>query len=68
MNETIDHFAMANSVRWYGQELTREDGHIVRALDIEVESQRKKGRLKRTWKKQAEEESKKVGLRKEDAL
>ena len=39
-----------------------------RALDLEVEVQRKKGRLKRTWKKQFEEESVKVGLRREDAL
>ena len=39
-----------------------------RALEFEVESQRKKGRLKRTWKKQVEEESVKVGLRREDAL
>ena len=27
-----------------------------RALDIEVEGQRKKGRLKRTWRRQVEEE------------
>ena len=33
-----------------------------------VEGQREKGRLKRTWKKQVEEESVKVGLRMEDAL
>ena len=47
----------------------RENGHILRrALDFEVEGQRKKGRLKRTWKKQVEEESVKVGLRREDAL
>ena len=38
------------------------------ALDSDVEHQRKKGRLKRTWKKQVEEESVKVGLRMEDAL
>ena len=31
-------------------------------------NRRKKGRLKRTWKKQVEEESVKVGLRREDAL
>ena len=49
--------------------LRREDGHILRrALNLEVECQRKKGRLKRTWKKQVEEESVKVGLRREDAL
>ena len=48
-------------------ELRKEDGHILRrALHLEVEGQRKKGRLKRAWKKQNEEESVKVGLRKEN--
>ena len=64
LNETIDQLAMANSVRWYDHVLRREDGHILRrALDFEVEGQRMKGRLKRTWKKQVEEGSVKVGLR-----
>ena len=39
-----------------------------RALDFEVECQRKKGWPKSTWKKQVEEESVKDGLRREDAL
>ena len=69
LSETIDHLAMANTVRWNGHVLNREDGHVLRrALDFEVEGQRKKGRLKRTWKKRAEEESEKIGLRREDAL
>ena len=38
---------------------------MTRALDLEVVGQTKKGR---TWKKQVEEESVKVGLRREDAL
>ena len=39
---------MANSVRWYGHVLKRKDGHVLRrALDLEVEVQRKKGRRKR---------------------
>ena len=47
----------------------REDGHILRrASDFDVEGQRKNGRLKRTLKKQAKEESVKVSLRKKDAL
>ena len=38
LNETIDQLAMASSVRWYGNVLRREDGHVLRkALDIEVE-------------------------------
>ena len=27
--ETIDQLAMANSVRWYGDVLRREDGHVL---------------------------------------
>ena len=69
LNETIDQLAMVNSVHWYGQVLRRENGHVLRrALDFEVEGQRKKEKLKKTWKQQVEEESVKVGLRKEDAL
>ena len=39
LNETIDQFAMPNSVRWYGHVLKRNDGHILRSLDFEVEGQ-----------------------------
>ena len=68
LNGTIDQLAMANSVLWYGHVLRREDGHILRRpIDFEVEGQWKKGRTKRTWKKQVEEESVNVGLRREDA-
>ena len=69
LSETIDQLAMAKSARWYGDMLRREDGHVFRkASDFEAEGQRKKGRPKRTWKKQVEEERMKVDLRKEDAL
>ena len=39
-----------------------------RALDFEVEGQMDKGRPKGSCKKRAEEESVKVGLRREDVL
>ena len=69
LNETIDQLAMANSVHWNGHVWRREDGHLLRrALDLEDEGQRKKGRPKRTWKKQVEEESMKISLRRKDAL
>ena len=69
LKETIDQLAMANSVRWHDHVLRREDGHILRrALDFEVEGHRKKRRPKRTWKRQVEEKSMTVGLRREDAL
>ena len=66
--ETIDQLAMANSVRWCGHVLRREDILVLRALDFKAYGQRKKGSLKRTWKKQVQEESVKIGLRREDAL
>ena len=54
LTEAIDQLAMANGVCWYG--------HVLRGvLDLEVEGEWKKRRLKRTWKKQVEEESVKVG-------
>ena len=49
-----------------GHVLRREDGHVLRNFDFE--GQRKKGRLKKTWKKEAEEETMNVGSSKEDAL
>ena len=49
-SETIDQLAMANSVRWYDHVLRREDGQVLRrALDLEVEGQRKNGRSKEEW-------------------
>ena len=39
-----------------------------RALIFEIEGQRKKGRLKGTWRKQVEKGSVKVGVNREDAL
>ena len=69
LSETIDQLAIAVSVCWYGHVLRREDGHVLRrAFDLEVDDQRRKGMPKSTWKKQVEEESAKVGLRRRDAL
>ena len=46
LNKTIDQLAKSNSVCCYGHVLRREDGNVLRrALDFEVESQWKKGRL-----------------------
>ena len=59
--------AIANSVNWYGHVLRRVDDHIIRkALDFEVEGQRKKGRPRRMLTMQVEEESVKAGLRRKD--
>ena len=43
LNETMDQLDMANSVRWYGHVLRKEDGHdLSRALDFDIRCQRKK--------------------------
>ena len=49
--------------------LRRDDNSVLRvALNFEVSDKRKRGRPKNTWKKQVQEETEKIGLKKEDAL
>ena len=49
--------------------MRRDDDSVLRvALDLEVNGNRKRGRPKKTWKKQVEKETQKIGLKKEDAL
>ena len=67
LKETVVQMAKANGVRWYGHVLRRNDGHVLRkALEFEVKGKRKRGRPRKTWRSQVEE-SKSVGLKKEDA-
>ena len=69
LKETIDWLATANGVGWYGHVLRRDDDSVLRvALNLEVSGKRKRGRPRKTWKKQVEEETEKIGLKKEDAL
>ena len=68
LKKTIDQLATANGDRWYEHVLSRDDDSALRvALDLEVSGKRKQGRPKKTWKKQVEEETEKIGL-KENAL
>ena len=69
LKETIDQLATANGVRWYGHVLRRDDDSVLRvALNLEVSGKRKGARQRKIWKKQVKEETKKIGLKKEDAL
>ena len=62
------HFVLWQTV-FFGHVLRNEDGHVLRrALDFEVEGQGRKGRPNKTWRMQVEEESVKVGLRREDTV
>ena len=69
LKETIDRLATANGVRWYGHVLRRDDDSVLRvAVNLEVSGKRKRGRPKKTWRKQVEEKTEKIGLKKEDAI
>ena len=51
LKETVVQMAKANGVRWYGDVLRRDDGHVLRkALEFEVKGKKKRGRPKKTWK------------------
>ena len=68
LKKTSDRVAKANGVRWYGHVIRREDDNILKkAMMMEVNGQRKRGRPKMTWKRQVEDSVKKVGLRTEEA-
>ena len=68
LKKTLDRMAKANGVRWYGHVIRREDDNILKkAIMMEVNVQRKRGRPKMTWKRQVEESVKKVWLKIEEA-
>ena len=63
LNETIDQLAKANSVRWYGHVLRKDENNILRrSLDFRVKGTMKRVRPKKTWLIAVIEQSRKVGL------
>ena len=65
LKKTLDRMAKSNGVRWYGHVIRGEDDNILKkAMMMEVNGQRKRGRPKMTWKRQMEESVKKLGLKK----
>ena len=68
LSQTIDKMAKASKVRWLGQVLRKEDGDVVKnTLEFNVEGRRKRGRPKRAWRMQVEEERLKAALNLKDA-
>ena len=64
LKETLDRMAKTNGVRWYRHVIRREDDNVLKkAMMMEVNGQRKRGRPKMTWKRQVEESVKEVGLK-----
>ena len=70
LKDTLDELARASGIRWYGQHVLRRDNGDVlrRALDFEVAGRKGRGRPNLTWKKQVEEHTIQIGLKKEDAI
>ena len=56
LKETLDRMAKANGVRWYGHVIRRDDDNVLKkAMMLEANGKRKRGRPKTTWRKQVEE-------------
>ena len=68
LKETLDRMAKANAVRWYRRVIGRDDNNILKkAMMLEVNEKRKRGRPKMTRRRQVEESVEKVGLKIEEA-
>ena len=72
LRKTLDGMAMVNGVRWYRHVIRRDDDNILKkAMMLQGNDagngKRKRGRPKLTWRKQVEENVKKVGLKIEEA-
>ena len=64
LKETSNRMVKANGVRCYGHVIRRDDDNILKkAMTMEVNGKRKRGRPKMTWRKQVEESVKEVGLK-----
>ena len=68
LEETLEKLAKANGVRWYGHILRKKvKDPLQKALLLKIEGTRGKGRPKKKWKMQVEEDMKKCGMKREDA-
>ena len=69
LKETTNQLETANRVRCYGHVLRRDDDSVLWvALNLKVSGKRKQGQPEKIWKKQVNEESESIGLKKNDAL
>ena len=57
--------ARTSGVQWYGHVLRRDNGDVLRrALDFEVAGKRGRGQLNMIWKRQVQEHTDQIGLKK----
>ena len=68
LKKTLDKMVKANGVRWYGHMIRRDKNNILKkAMMLEVNGKRKRGRPKMIWRRQVEESVEKIGLKIEEA-
>ena len=68
LKETFDKMAKVNGVLWYEHVVRKNDGNVLKkALMLEVNGQRNRGRLKQIWRRQVEENANKTGLEVDEA-
>ena len=69
LKHTLDGLPRASGVRWYGHVLRKDSGDVLRkAVDFEVVGRRGLGQLNMTLKRQVEEHTNQIGLKREDAI
>ena len=69
LQDTLNGLARASGVQWYRHVMRRNNGDVLsRALDFEVVGKRGGGRSNMKWKRQVEEHTNQIGLKKEDAI
>ena len=67
LKEMLERMAKANGIRWYGHAIRRDDDNTQKkAMMLQVNGQRKRGRQKMTWRRQMKKSVKKVGLKIEE--
>ena len=68
LKETLNRMAKAKGVRWYEHVIRRDYNNVLKkAMMLEMNEKRKRGRPNMTWRKQMEENVKEVGLKIEEA-
>ena len=68
LKETLVKMAQANGVRWCGHVVRRDEESILKkAMMLQVNGQRKRGRPKQILKREVEKSLKKIGLIMEEA-
>ena len=69
LKDTLDGLVRTSGVQWYGHILRRDNGDVLRrALDFEVAGRRGRGRPNMTWKRQVEQHTNQIHLKREDAV